>query len=117
MVVSPSCLRGGLRLRVVVTERRFMIQRIVIPDKLPAGFFVITAVHRTRQEPDDRVGANRPKKRRLLDLGEHLDLAIGSERREFPGVRVKLLSLGLKILKSLSIDGLAGASERRQSPV
>src|SRR4051812_8688695 len=89
-------LEGGLGLCVVITERRFMVQRIVVPDELKADFFVIAAVHRTRKESQDGVGANHPEKRRLLYRGEHLDLLLGGERREFGGVRVELLGLRLE---------------------
>src|SRR5580704_8977047 len=95
-----------LRLRVVVAERRLMVQRVVVADKLPANFVVIAAVHRAGKEADDCVSADRGEEWSLLDGGEDADLLRGCQRREFARVRIKLLRLGLKILESLQVDGL-----------
>jgi hypothetical protein len=68
-----------LGLRVVVTEGRLMVQRIVVTDELPANFVVIAAVRGAGEEADDCVGADRGEEWSLLDGGEDGDLLLGCE--------------------------------------
>src|ERR1700733_14658825 len=95
--VGHSAGHRRLGLRVVVAEWRFMVQRIVVADKLPADFVVIAAMLRPGKEPDDGVGADHPEKRRLLDRSEHLDLLLGRERRELTGFGKHQQRIHLKI--------------------
>src|SRR5450631_1313879 len=85
--------RWLLGLRVVITEGRPMVQRIVVADELPPDLVVVAAVHRASQEPDDGVGSDQVEERRLLDLCERLDLLRGTECREFAAFRVELPGL------------------------
>src|ERR1700720_2678458 len=91
---------------IVVTKRRLMLQTIVVSDQLPAGFVVVAAVRGACQESDNCVRADHVEERRLFDLGEHFDLLRRAERREFTGVREKLLGLRLKILQPLNVGRL-----------
>src|SRR5690348_16181033 len=78
IVVSPFA-RLGLLLRVVIAERRSVIQRVVVADELPAGFVVIAPVFRPRQESEDGVLADHFEEGRLLDGCQRLDLLFRCE--------------------------------------
>ena len=104
-------------LRVVVAKWRFEIERIFVPDELPAHLVVVSAVHRTGQQASDRVRPYRCKEVRVLNSREQLNLLCGGQRGKTGSVRKKFLRLCLKVFEPRSVNGLAVAEKGCQGAI